>query len=142
MAADASRNRMFAEAVQGQQACTRGAEGKAVLGRGCDPMMAARAPAIMGPYLGGVEMITATDDDEFLRLLTSGRKFDVVFFAPGACRWSAAKKPIPGGNKLTQSWGLDEYRSLVQQHQPDARIVETMEESKMIPLLRAALELE
>ena len=26
-----------------------------------------------------------------------GRKYDVVVFAPGACRWNKAQKPIPGG---------------------------------------------
>ena len=25
------------------------------------------------------------------------RKYDAVHFAPGACRWSSAKRPIPGG---------------------------------------------
>jgi len=142
--ADASRARMFAEAVEGagDRQGTQGAEGKVLLSRGCDPVMMERAPAIMGPYLGGCKMIGCTNDDDFVRLLTSGQRFDVVFFAPGACRWSAAKQPIPGGNSTTRGWGIDEYKRLVAQHHPEARIVETTEESKMVPLLRAALDLQ
>ena len=142
--ADESRARMFAGAVGGAGGLqgTQGAEGKVLLSRGCDPLMMERAPAMLGPYLGGCEMVGCTNDDEFVRLLTSGRRFDVVFFAPGACRWSASKQPIPGGNSTTRGWGIDEYKRLVAQHHPDARIVETTEESKMVMLLRAALDLQ
>ena len=63
--------------------------------------------------LGGATVSAVTKDDDFIKLLRSGRKIDVMFFAPGACRWSAAKRPIPGGNSATHGWGLDKYHELV-----------------------------
>jgi hypothetical protein len=91
--------------------------------------------------LGGVQIVSATDDDTFTRLLRE-RKFDVIFFAPGACRWDAARRPIPGGNKETRGWGLAKYRELVRELQgPDAVIVESTEEREVVPLLRKALML-
>ena len=140
--ADASRARMFAEAVKGAgHEVPKGAVGKVVLCRGCDPVMAAAAPRIMGPLLGGCDLVVCTDDDEFQRLLQL-RKYDVIHFAPGACRWSAAKKPIPGGNTKTRGWTLEDYKSLCAEYQPGVPIVETTEESKMVGLLRKALDLD
>jgi len=63
-----------------------------------------------------------------------------VFFAPGACRFDAAKQPIPGGNKRTAGWGLEQYRSLVREHQGETVvIVETQQEAQIVSLLAQAL---
>ena len=65
----------------------------------------------------------------------------MVFFAPGACRFSAASEPIPGGNSQTQGWTLEQYRELVRKHQGDQiQIVETPEETKTVSLLKEALD--
>ena len=113
--------------------------GKSILARGCDPVMAARSVEILPPMLGGVKMFTCTDDVEFIRLLKE-RKYTAIFFAPGACRFDAAKQPIPGGNEFTAGWGLEQYRALVKQHQSDdAQIIETQQEAQIVPLLLQAL---
>eukprot|EP00928_Gymnodinium_smaydae_P063268 TRINITY_DN46909_c0_g1_i1.p2 TRINITY_DN46909_c0_g1~~TRINITY_DN46909_c0_g1_i1.p2 ORF type:complete len:144 (-),score=27.25 TRINITY_DN46909_c0_g1_i1:134-565(-) len=141
--ADASRDRMCAQIASGANPSTgaRSAAGKMVLGRGCDPSMAARAPAILGPHLGGAEMVVTTSDSEFFSLLQS-KKFNVVFFAPGACRHDAAGNPIPGGIAESQGWSLEQYRQKVKQQQgEEIAIVETTEEREMIPLLQNALGL-
>ena len=70
------------------------ASSKTILVRGCDPIMAERAGEMLPPLLGNVNIEAATQDDRFFELLNS-KKYDAVFFAPGACRWSAARKPIP-----------------------------------------------
>lgn len=63
-----------------------------------------------------------------------------MFFAPGACRFSAASQPIPGSTPQTKGWTLDEYRKLVQEHQGDAtEIVETLDERETVGLLKEAL---
>ena len=112
---------------------------KSILARGCDPVMAARSVTMLPPLLGGVEMVACTDDVEFTRLLQA-RKFTAIFFAPGACRFSAAKQVIPGGNDATRGWGLEEYRALVREHQgEDVPIVETTQESQIVPLLAKVL---
>ena len=141
--ADASRAAMFADVSAGAKGVAPSAEAahKTLLGRGCDPVMAQRSASFLPPLLGGVKVIAASDDDDFVARLRGG-KFDVVFFAPGACRWDAARRPIPGGNALTAGWGLKEYRALVRETQgADCAIVETQHESEMVPLLRAALKL-
>jgi hypothetical protein len=103
--------------------------------------MAARSKEFLPPLVGNAQMITATDDDNFFRELKQ-RKFDAVFFAPGACRWSAARQPIPGGNQATRGWGLEQYRAAVREHQGEGvPIVETTRESDIVPLLRRALQL-
>ncbi|KAJ1488274.1 hypothetical protein T484DRAFT_2119730 [Baffinella frigidus] len=66
--------------------------------------------------LGNVKMIMTTDDEAFLAALKA-QKVDVIFFAPGACRFSAAKQPIPGGIETTRGWTLEEYRAAVREHQ-------------------------
>jgi hypothetical protein len=48
--------------------------------------MAARSSEFLPPMLGNCGIVTATSDDEWLVLLKA-RKNDVIFFAPGACRW-------------------------------------------------------
>ena len=140
----AAREQMFAEVAQGGEAgavAGGDASKKVILGRGCDPVMAERSESFLPPMLGGVKIVSATDDDTFIRLLKE-RKFDVVFFAPGACRWDAARRPIPGGNRETHGWGLKKYRELVRELQgPDAVIVESTEEREVVPLLRKALKL-
>ncbi len=114
---------------------------KTILGRGCDPVMAARSSEFLPPMLGNCGIVTATSDDEWLVLLKA-RKYDVIFFAPGACRWSKAKMPIPGGVARTSGWGLDDYiREAKLQQGDDVPIVATEHESEVVPVLRNALGL-
>jgi len=92
------------------------------------------------PLIGNPEYVLTTDDAEFMEKLLS-RQWSVVFFAPGACRFSAASQPIPGGNTYTQGWTLEQYRELVWKHQGDeVQIVETTDERATVALLREALE--
>jgi len=140
-ARNSARDRMMADIGEGAT-CTDGddASSKTILVRGCDPIMAERAGEMLPPLLGGVTIEAATQDDVFFELLNS-KKYDAVFFAPGACRWSAARKPIPGGNAESAGWSLDDYRVKVQKLQPSAKVVETCEERDIVPLLRQALGL-
>ena len=87
---------------------------------------------MLPPLLGGVTIEAATEDDVFFELLKL-KKVRRRLFAPGACRWSAARKPIPGGNAETKGWSLDDYRIKVQQLQPSTKIVETREERDIVP---------
>ena len=120
---------------------TGDASDKIILARGCDPVMAARSKEFLPPLLGNAQMVATTDDDSFFKALKE-RKWDVVFFAPGACRWSAAKLPIPGGNQATRGWTMEQYRQAVREHQgAGAVIVETTMEPEIVPLLRRALGL-
>jgi hypothetical protein len=115
------------------------AKGKYILVRGCDPVMAKRAAEFLPPLLGNPTLIGSTNDDDFVAKLQE-RKWDIVMFAPGACRYNAARQAIPGGNAKTKGWTLVEYRALVREHQGDAvPIVETGDEQQIVPLLRAAL---
>jgi hypothetical protein len=135
-----ARDQMMGEVVEGAR------EGecidfsvKSILARGCDPQMALRASKVMPSLLGGVELVSCTDDEDFIAKLRE-RKWSVVFFAPGACRYNAANRPIPGATSHTSGWGLAEYRVLVRRHQGKGiQIVETTEEREIIPLLRRAL---
>ena len=112
---------------------------KAILARGCDPQMASRASKIMPGLLGGVEFVSCTNDDDFVEKLRE-RAWSVVFFAPGACRYHAARMPIPGGREHTRGWSLAEYRALVRQYQGDQiAIVETTDEREIVPRLKQAL---
>ena len=140
-ARNSARDRMMADIGEGAT-CNDAddASAKTILVRGCDPVMAERAGQMLPPLLGGVTIEAATEDDVFFELLNS-KKYDAVFFAPGACRWSAARKPIPGGNAETAGWSLDDYRAKVSQLQPSTQIVETCEERDIVPLLRQALGL-
>jgi len=113
---------------------------KSILARGCDPEMGRRAIELLSPILGNPEMLSVTNDDNFIIELKR-KKWTVIHFAPGACRYDATKSPIPGNRSLTQDWGLAEYRNLVRKYQgEDIKIIETTDESQIIPLLRKALK--
>lgn len=112
---------------------------KSILARGCDPQMSAYASKILPPLIGNPEYIPTTNDDDFINKLIS-RKWSVVFFAPGACRYSATVMPIPGGNNDTKGWTLEEYKELVYKYQgKDIQIVEAIDESQSVDLLKSAL---
>ncbi|HIF49637.1 MAG TPA: hypothetical protein EYQ68_07110 [Cytophagales bacterium] len=113
---------------------------KSILARGCDPEMGRRAIELLSPILGNPEMLSVTNDDDFIIELKR-KKWTVIHFAPGACRYDATKSPIPGNRSLTQDWGFAEYRNLVRKYQgEDIKIVETTDEGQIIPLLRKALK--
>ncbi len=113
---------------------------KSILARGCDPVMGKRAIELIPPMLGNPEMVAVTNDDDFIRELHR-KKWSVILFAPGACRYDAAKLPIPGSRKITNGWGLEQYRELVIKHQgEEIKIVETTDERQIVGLLRKALE--
>ena len=137
-----SRERMLQEVKDGAgNSSTGDASHKVILCRGCDPVMAERSKQFLPPMLGNAQIITTTDDDAFFSALKQ-RKYDAVFFAPGACRWSAARQPIPGGNQATRGWSLEEYREKVRELQgQEVCIVETTKEPEIVPLLRRALKL-
>ncbi len=64
----------------------------------------------------------------------------MVLFAPGACRWDAARRPIPGGTRETQGSGLDGYRAAVRELQGEACVViGSAEEREVVPMLRNGL---
>ena len=112
---------------------------KSILIRGCDPEMGRRAIKLLPPVLGNPEMVSITNDDDFITELQR-KKWSVIFFAPGACRYDARTLPIPGSRSQTKGWGLTEYRNLVRKHQgEDINIVETTDERQIVPLLREAL---
>lgn len=113
---------------------------KSILARGCDPSASLEASRAIPPLIGNPEYVPTTNDAEFIEKLTS-RSWSVVFFAPGACRFSAATQPIPGGNSHTQGWTLDQYRDLVRTHQGDQiQIVETLQEAEAVNRLKEALK--
>lgn len=114
---------------------------KSILSRGCDPVMAAKAAEAIPPIIGYPEFVPTTNDADFIQQLES-RKWSVIFFAPGACRFNATKQAIPGGNSETRGWTLEQYRDLVYKHQGDTiQIVETQEEAQTVNLLQRALEI-
>lgn len=138
--ADASRDRMMGD-IASSAACGGDASTKVVLSRGCDPVMAERAGQMLPPMIGGAQLIGVTNDADFFARLKE-RKYDAVFFAPGACRFSAGRQPIPGGDEATKGWTLVEYRAKVRELQgDDVAIVETTEERLIVPKLREALGL-
>jgi hypothetical protein len=113
---------------------------KSILARGCDLNASLWASKALPPLIGNPEYVPTTNDADFIEKLKS-RNWSVIFFAPGACRFSAARRPIPGGNSQTQGWSLEQYRELVRKHQGDTiQIVETQEERKSVSLLKSALE--
>ncbi len=112
---------------------------KSILARGCDPVMSAYAAKVIPPQTGNPEYVFTTNDADFLEKLSS-RQWSVVFFAPDACRYSAAKQQIPGGNKQTEGWTLEQYKALVKKLQgDDIEIVEALSENETIGLLKTAL---
>lgn len=113
---------------------------KRILARGCDPSMSLHASKMIPPLVGNPEYVPTTNDADFIEKLKS-EKWSVIFFAPGACRYSAAELPIPGGNIDTKGWTLEQYRELVYKHQgKSVEIVEAMDESQTVALLKVALE--
>ena len=112
---------------------------KSILARACDPAMSYEAAKAIPPLIGDPEYIPTTNDTDFIDQLKA-RRWSVIFFAPGACRFSSAKRQIPGGIADTQGWTLNEYRSLVRKHQGNnIQIVETTDERDSVNLLRNAL---
>ena len=112
---------------------------KSILIRGCDPEMGRRAIELLTPVLGNPEMVAVTNDDDFITELQK-KKWSVIHFAPGACRYDSTQSPIPGSRTQTKGWGLTEYKTLVKEHQgQDIKIVETAYESQIVPLLIKAL---
>ncbi len=112
---------------------------KSILARGCDPEMSYHASLALPPLMGNPEYVATTDDADFIQKLTD-RKWSVVFFAPGACRFNAAHQPIPGAYAATRGWSLAQYRELIYRLQgEDVLIVETLEEMKTVGLLKEAL---
>lgn len=113
---------------------------KSILARGCDPEMGERAMEIIPPMLGNPEMVAVTNDDDFIKELRR-KKWSVIHFAPGACRYDASKLPIPGSRQFTNGWGLEQYRELVRKYQgEDVKIIETTDERQIVDLLRKALD--
>ena len=62
--------------------------------------------------LGGPAYIPTTDDNDFINKLKT-EQWSLIYFAPGACRYSAAKRQIPGGNVNTAGWTLEDYKKLI-----------------------------
>ena len=113
---------------------------KSILARGCDPYLSKRAAEFIPPLLGHPIYVPTTNDHDFIEKLKS-QKWSVIYFAPGACRYSAARKQIPGGIEDTRGWTLEQYRHLVHTIQgQDIQIVESVYEEGAIELLAAALE--
>lgn len=114
---------------------------KRILARGCDPQLSLRFAKVAPQYLGNVEYIPTTNDLDFFEKLKS-EKWSLVYFAPGACRYSAANMQIPGGNIDTKSWTLDQYSKVIQELQgEEIQIVKTVYEAEALTLLRQALNI-
>ena len=112
---------------------------KSVLARGCDPILSAQFAKVVPPLIGNAAYIPTTDDNEFINQLKS-RKWSVIYFAPGACRYNAAKRPIPGSNYDTRGWTLQDYKKLIYKLQgKDVQIVESLQEEGTIALLNNTL---
>ena len=112
---------------------------KSILIRGCDPEMGRRAIELLTPVLGNPEMVSVTNDDDFITELKK-KKWSVIHFAPGACRYDSTESPIPGSRTQTKGWRLTEYKTLVKKYQgQDIKIVETAYEREIVPLLKKAL---
>ena len=112
---------------------------KSILARGCDPRLSMQFAQVAPQLLGNVEYIPTTDDVDFIEKLKS-RNWSVVYFAPGACRYSTAKMQIPGGNLDTEGWSLDQYHELINELQGnEIQIVESIYENGAIELLNNAL---
>jgi len=112
---------------------------KSILARGCDPTMSLEASKAIPPLIGNPEYVPTTNDSDFIAKLES-RQWSVIFFAPGACRFSAAKRPIPGGNYQTEGWTLEQYRNLILKLQGnEVKIIETQDERETVGLLKNVL---
>lgn len=112
---------------------------KSILARGCDPVLSLQFSKVAPQLLGNTEYIPTTSDVDFVEKLKS-RKWSVIYFAPGACRYSAAKQQIPGSNHETQGWTLEQYKALIRKLQGEhIQIVESIYEQEAIELLNKAL---
>lgn len=112
---------------------------KTILARACDPNAAKQFAKIISPLIGDAVYVPSTDDNDFIQKLKS-QKWSVIFFAPGACRFSAANRAIPGGNLDTKGWTIEDYKNLVIKLQgEDVQIVETFDEKETINRLKIAL---
>jgi hypothetical protein len=140
--------REIQEGAKGVNAADHTGTKKLILARGCDPVMAQRSAEFLPPLLGGATLLTFTDDDSFFAEIEQQRsgakqKADVVFFAPGACRWAAARKPIPGGNKVSAGWAMKDYHKKVREALGEGvPIVGSENERDIVPLLRQSLGLD
>ncbi|KGJ91001.1 hypothetical protein [Colwellia psychrerythraea] len=112
---------------------------KRILARGCDPVASQQAAQALPPLMGNPEYVATSDDVEFIDKLKN-ETWSVIFFAPGACRFNAENHPIPGNNKQTRGWSLEQYKALVRQTQgANIQIVETLSEQETVTHLKAAL---
>jgi hypothetical protein len=113
---------------------------KTILARGCDPYLSAMAAREIPKLLGNPSYIPTTTDEEFFALLKT-KKWSMIYFAPGACRFSAAKRRIPGSNEVTKTWTLAEYKELIYKYQgDDVTIAESTSEQEAIGVLQRAIE--
>ncbi len=113
---------------------------KTVLARGCDPVMSLNFAKIVPPLIGNAQYIPTTNDQDFIEKLKT-KKWSVIYFAPGACRYSAANHQIPGGISETAGWTLEEYKELIYKYQgKDVQIVESIDERQSIEQLNLGLE--
>ena len=112
---------------------------KRILARGCDPVMTVEFGKMATRVLGNPTYVPTSSDEDFLEKIKT-EKWSVIFFAPGACRFSAANMHIPGGNAETANWSLDDYKAFVHKYQgDDIKIVETVSERETLDLLLGVL---
>ena len=141
------RKQMVEEMKQGSKHDSSGGTGKVkrsawhktVLIRWEDPLLSKDADKLLVKQLGDAKIISTANDDDFLRNLET-RQYDDIMLAPGVCRYSYLKYDIPGSNARTLGWDVAKYRTTIRSYQGGVKIVETMEERDVIPLLRSALQ--
>ena len=113
---------------------------KSVLARGCDPVLSQNFARTVPPLIGNAEYVATTNDVEFIEQLKT-RKWSVIYFAPGACRFSAAKSNIPGASIQTTGWTIEDYVKLINELQGnDIQIAQSAYESESLKALQHALE--
>ncbi|BDD04768.1 hypothetical protein [Aureibacter tunicatorum] len=113
---------------------------KSILARSCDPELSRSFAEIAPSLTGNAEYVYVTNDDEFFKQLKS-RKWSVVYFAPGACRFSAAQRQIPGSRNNTANWSLDDYIKYIKTIQGDSiQIAQSPFESESLKELNKALD--
>jgi hypothetical protein len=87
------------------------AYGRAILGRGCDPVRAAHASKAWAPLLKA-DVFCVTSDEDLEVQLKSGTKFSAFFIAPGYCSLAAARR-VDGPGML----------AMVERYQPGCPVV-------------------
>jgi len=113
---------------------------KTVLARGCDPELSLKFAKVVPPLIGNAVYVPTTNDQDFVKQLKM-KQWSVIYFAPGACRYDAARISFPGGNSETAGWTLEDYKTLIYKCQGDSiQIVETTKESESVEMLTKALE--